>query len=200
MKRFAQHNRLAIEKAPLQTYSSALIFTPVMSIVRRQFADKMPRWMKRAPNVQNDWSALLQTLEGHSDFRFGLWPSRRTVSSWRRLRATGPSGSGTPPRERYYRRSRAIRVMSALWPSRRTVSSWRRLRATGPSGSGTPPRERYCRRSRLAPLSPHSRFLAKGHAWRPIGDGYGWVVHLLTSTLSLLRLPFLNQSRPARCS
>ena len=38
-----------------------------MSIVRRQFADKMPRWIKREPKVQNDWSALLQTLEGHSD-------------------------------------------------------------------------------------------------------------------------------------
>jgi WD40 repeat protein len=39
-----------------------------MSIVRIQFADKMPPWIKRRPKVQNDWSALLQTLEGHSSW------------------------------------------------------------------------------------------------------------------------------------
>ena len=67
MKRFALYSRLAIEQAPLQIYYSALIFAPKRSIVRKQFTDQIPRWMQRLPEVQKDWSALLQTLEGHSD-------------------------------------------------------------------------------------------------------------------------------------
>src|SRR5271154_5751324 len=67
MKRFALYNRSAIERAPLQIYCSALAFTPVMSIVRKQFADRMPGWIQRGPDVQKNWSALLQTLEGHSN-------------------------------------------------------------------------------------------------------------------------------------
>jgi len=66
MKRFALYSRLAVEQAPLQIYYSALIFAPKRSIVRKQFTDRIPRWMQRLPDVQKDWSALLQTLEGHS--------------------------------------------------------------------------------------------------------------------------------------
>ena len=35
-------------------------------MARKQFEDKIPEWMKRLPKVQEDWSALLQTLEGHT--------------------------------------------------------------------------------------------------------------------------------------
>jgi WD40 repeat protein len=38
-----------------------------MSIVRKQFKHWVPRWIQRLPNVQKDWSALLQTVEGHSN-------------------------------------------------------------------------------------------------------------------------------------
>ncbi|KAA6408308.1 MAG: hypothetical protein FRX48_08050 [Lasallia pustulata] len=68
LKRFALHNRVGIEQAPLQVYHSALFFTPVMSIVRKQFSNKMPWWIKRGPEVEANWSATLQTLEGHSDW------------------------------------------------------------------------------------------------------------------------------------
>ncbi|KAA6411567.1 MAG: hypothetical protein FRX48_04847 [Lasallia pustulata] len=68
LKRFALHNRVGIEQAPLQVYHSALCFTPVMSIVRKQFSNKMPWWIKRGPEVEANWSATLQTLEGHSDW------------------------------------------------------------------------------------------------------------------------------------
>ncbi|KAF1814219.1 hypothetical protein P152DRAFT_392943 [Eremomyces bilateralis CBS 781.70] len=64
-KRFALFNQPVLEYAPLQVYCSALIFTPTISIVRRQFKDRIPRWMQRLPKVENDWSALLQTFEGH---------------------------------------------------------------------------------------------------------------------------------------
>ncbi|KAA6414974.1 MAG: hypothetical protein FRX48_01725 [Lasallia pustulata] len=66
LKRFALHNRVGIEQAPLQVYHSALFFTPVVSIVRKQFSNKMPWWIKRGPEVEANWSATLQTLEGHS--------------------------------------------------------------------------------------------------------------------------------------
>jgi hypothetical protein len=36
------------------------------SIVRKQFKDRMPRWIQRFPDIPRDWSAVLQTLEGHT--------------------------------------------------------------------------------------------------------------------------------------
>src|SRR5579862_1147861 len=66
MKRFALYIRPAIEQAPLQIYCSGLIFVPTMSIVRKQFEDRMPPWAKILSKVERDWGALLQTLEGHS--------------------------------------------------------------------------------------------------------------------------------------
>ena len=56
-----------IEQAPLQLYCSALIFAPEKSIVRRQFKKCIPTWIQIKPRVQINWSAALQTLEGHSD-------------------------------------------------------------------------------------------------------------------------------------
>src|SRR5947207_12054823 len=56
-----------IEQAPLQIHCSALVFAPAISQVRKQFEDCIPRWIRRLPYVQKDWSALLETLEGHSD-------------------------------------------------------------------------------------------------------------------------------------
>jgi WD40 repeat protein len=35
--------------------------------VRKQFENRIPRWIKGFPNVPQDWGALLQTLEGHSN-------------------------------------------------------------------------------------------------------------------------------------
>jgi WD40 repeat protein len=37
-----------------------------MSIVRKLFKHYVPRWIRRLPKVENNWNALLQTLEGHS--------------------------------------------------------------------------------------------------------------------------------------
>jgi WD40 repeat protein len=65
MKRFVLYNRPVIEQAPLQTYCSALVFAPAMSIVRNLFKDKIPAWIRRLPEVELHWSALRQILEGH---------------------------------------------------------------------------------------------------------------------------------------
>ncbi|KAG9238794.1 hypothetical protein BJ875DRAFT_501791 [Amylocarpus encephaloides] len=66
-RRFAIYNRSIIEQAPLQSYCSALIFSPEQSIVRIAFEKCIPTWIQRKTKVQTHWSAALQTLEGHTD-------------------------------------------------------------------------------------------------------------------------------------
>ena len=67
MKRFSLYSRPAIEQAPLQTYSSALVFAPTLSTIRETFKGCIPRWMLVLPKVEEKWNAALQTLEGHTD-------------------------------------------------------------------------------------------------------------------------------------
>ena len=67
-KRFALYNRPIMEEAPLQIYYSCLVFAPEKSLVRDQFNQKL-RWIhQKLPQVEMDWTPLLQTLEGHSDW------------------------------------------------------------------------------------------------------------------------------------
>ncbi|KAK3371787.1 hypothetical protein B0T24DRAFT_579249 [Lasiosphaeria ovina] len=67
MLRFILSHRLPIETAPLQTYASALVFSPVNSVVRKLFEVEEPSWITVKPKVEDHWSACLQTLEGHDD-------------------------------------------------------------------------------------------------------------------------------------
>src|SRR5437667_160242 len=67
-RRFALYNRSIIEEAPLQTYCSGLVFAPENSIIRRQFKNQIPDWICVLPKVENNWSSVLQTLEGHLSF------------------------------------------------------------------------------------------------------------------------------------
>jgi len=78
------YNRSMIEEAPLQAYYAALIFAPKMSIVRHSFSDQIPGWISKLPDVPINWSPLLQTLEGHSD-----WVSAIAFSPDGRLVASG---------------------------------------------------------------------------------------------------------------
>ena len=65
-RRFLRYGRWIIDKAPLQTYSSVLVFTPQESLTRQRFRDKMPSWLRRLPKTRQDWSFTLQILEGHT--------------------------------------------------------------------------------------------------------------------------------------
>ncbi|MBE3044939.1 WD40 repeat domain-containing protein, partial [Candidatus Bathyarchaeota archaeon] len=58
-------NRWVLGQAPLQLYSSALIFSPTESKVRSQFRHLIPPWITRAPEIEDDWTAELSVLEGH---------------------------------------------------------------------------------------------------------------------------------------
>ncbi|KAL4787297.1 hypothetical protein BJX76DRAFT_354244 [Aspergillus varians] len=61
-KRFTLYNRATIENAPLQIYSSALVFAPQQSLIRRHFLELIPEWIITPPEVAPDWSALLQGI------------------------------------------------------------------------------------------------------------------------------------------
>lgn len=65
-KRFILKNRSMMMDTPLQLYVSALIFSPYESVIRDQNSSHFPPWIKMLPQVENNWSSVLQTLEGHS--------------------------------------------------------------------------------------------------------------------------------------
>ncbi|ORY01188.1 WD40-repeat-containing domain protein [Clohesyomyces aquaticus] len=59
-------HKSAIEKSPLQSYVSALVFGPTRSIIRALFEREEPDWITTAPALEEKWSACLSTLEGHN--------------------------------------------------------------------------------------------------------------------------------------
>jgi len=65
--RFALAFRLVIEIAPLQVYSSALIFSPRRSTVRDHFWHHVPDWIEQTPVVPKDWDSTLQVPNTHSN-------------------------------------------------------------------------------------------------------------------------------------
>ncbi|KAF2834198.1 HET-domain-containing protein [Patellaria atrata CBS 101060] len=66
-ERFILRFRPILENAPLQIYSSALIFAPEMSIIRKTFIKYIPGWITQLPKMKDNWDACLSTLEGHTD-------------------------------------------------------------------------------------------------------------------------------------
>ncbi|KAL8823663.1 MAG: hypothetical protein Q9191_005655 [Dirinaria sp. TL-2023a] len=58
-------NRNSMDLAPLQIYSSAMVFAPQTSIVRN-ICSQVPSWIRRFPITPSTWSLELQTLEGHT--------------------------------------------------------------------------------------------------------------------------------------
>jgi WD40 repeat protein len=56
-----------IENSPLQVYGSALLFSPNHSLVRKLFQHEELREIAHKPAMSDEWSACLQTFEGHSD-------------------------------------------------------------------------------------------------------------------------------------
>ena len=67
-RRFVLRHYQTIAAWPLQTYSSATVFSPEASAVRRANLGKVPQWLRRYPRMENEWTPLIQTLVGHSDW------------------------------------------------------------------------------------------------------------------------------------
>ena len=65
---FLRSHGSIIERAPLQTYGTALVFSPTMSEVRKQqWKERLP-FIEMAVGMRDRWGAHRQTLEGHSNW------------------------------------------------------------------------------------------------------------------------------------
>jgi hypothetical protein len=64
--RFVLRHYSTMAEWPLQIYSSAILFTPQTSMIRRENLGKVPSWLKELPEVEEVWSPLIQKLTGHS--------------------------------------------------------------------------------------------------------------------------------------
>jgi WD40 repeat protein len=61
------YHKGAIKGYPLQTYASALLFSPTGSLIRQLFQHEEPKAISIRPTLSNGWGACMQTLEGHSN-------------------------------------------------------------------------------------------------------------------------------------
>jgi WD40 repeat protein len=66
-QRFIMYHKEAIKNYPLQTYTSALLFSPTGSLIRQLFQHEEPKRITIKPAMSDSWGACLQTLEGHID-------------------------------------------------------------------------------------------------------------------------------------
>ncbi|EED12684.1 WD-repeat protein, putative [Talaromyces stipitatus ATCC 10500] len=66
-RRFILKNTYMASLSPLQLYCSGVVFIPMRSTIRKIFLDSRPKQIHMLPQVEDDWSPVLQTLEGHSD-------------------------------------------------------------------------------------------------------------------------------------
>jgi WD40 repeat protein len=86
--RFIMYHKGALEASALQAYASAFLFSPTNSSIRRQFKHEEPEWITIKPAMSNNWSACLQTLEGHSS---RVWSVAFSHDSTRLASASGDS-------------------------------------------------------------------------------------------------------------
>jgi WD40 repeat protein len=80
------YHKQTIERSPLQAYASALLFSPQQSLTKRLFQHEEPAGITVKSPMGDDWSACLQTLEGHSDavylVTFSRDSTRLASASW----------------------------------------------------------------------------------------------------------------------
>ncbi len=69
-RRFIQYCKPIVEDIPLQVYASGLVFSPSHCLTRRRFQREEPKWLIIKPTMGENWSACLQTFEGH---RSSVW-------------------------------------------------------------------------------------------------------------------------------
>ncbi|KPM43943.1 Vegetative incompatibility protein HET-E-1 [Neonectria ditissima] len=67
-RRFVHSHANMIVTAPLQTYASALVFSPTGSLIRKLFEEEEPDWIMMKPKVGRAWESSAQVLEGGGQF------------------------------------------------------------------------------------------------------------------------------------
>ncbi|KAJ5152980.1 G-protein beta WD- 40 repeats containing protein [Penicillium canariense] len=63
--RFFMRHFNTMNQWPLQIYSSAVIFSPESSVVKRENLDKIPGYLRNVPLMEHTWVSLIQTLPAH---------------------------------------------------------------------------------------------------------------------------------------
>lgn len=56
-----------LAEAPLQVYSSALVFAPETSVVRKTFISQVPQAVQMVFGRDTAWDACRSVLEGHTE-------------------------------------------------------------------------------------------------------------------------------------
>ena len=62
---FVKISKEGVEEAPLQVYSSALVFAPEKSIVKQMFISLCPRWIQGHWTKDDHWNARIMELREH---------------------------------------------------------------------------------------------------------------------------------------
>ncbi len=62
-RRFTMSNMSIMAQAPLQIYSSALVFAPSKSLVRQRLSHELPPWMRRLHESGDGWNANVFTVD-----------------------------------------------------------------------------------------------------------------------------------------
>ncbi|KAJ5115912.1 hypothetical protein N7456_000260 [Penicillium angulare] len=67
-ERFTIRNRYIAEVAPLQVYSSAIVFAPKNSTFREFYGGEVSKWIERLPETDETWGTDLWRLESHPGY------------------------------------------------------------------------------------------------------------------------------------